>query len=297
MAEQKIELRKIRDFGQNINDSFVFLRQNLRPLLKSFFAICGVFMIGQAIFNGIYQSHSLGIFDQLLGGKTNTNYQTRGFSDVFNFEYFLLVIFMMLTYVAMNTALGAYLKFYLENDGVQANIDEIWSIFKRYFFKVFLFSIPIVLLIIVGTFLCILPGIYLGVVLVPFSFILIIEDTGLSGAFNRCFEIIKENFWSSLVIYFVAYLIYAVASGIISTVVTLVFGAAAYFTTKSIGSTVAVATSFFNIFSHIFYVIYFVSAALQYFTLVETRDGTGILNRIDNIGSDKNNFDHIEEQY
>jgi hypothetical protein len=297
MAEQKIELRKIRDFGQNINDTFVFLRQNLKPLLLSFFAICGVFMIGQAIFSGIYQSHSLGVFDQIFSGRTNPAYQNRGLGDVFNFEYMLMMLFTMLTFVAMNTALGAYLKFYLENDGGQAGMDDIWNIFKKYFFKVFLYSIPIVLLIIVGTVLCVLPGIYLGVVLVPFSFIIMIEDTGLNGAFNRCFEIIRNNFWPSLVVYFVAYLIYAVSSGIISAVVSIIFGAAAYFTTKSIGSTVAVATSFFNMFSHIFYVIYFVSAALQYFTLVETRDGTGILNRIDNIGSDKNSFDNIDEQY
>jgi hypothetical protein len=297
MAEQKIELRKVRDFGQNINDSFVFLRQNLKPLLKSFFAICGIFMIGQAIFSGIYQSHSLGVFDQIFSGRINPAYQSRGLSDVFNFEYLLMLIFMMLTFVAMNTALGAYIKFYLENDGRQAGIDDIWTIFKTYFFKVFFFSVPVVLLIIVGTVLCVLPGIYLGVVLVPFSFIIMIEDTGLNGAFNRCFEIIKDNFWSSLVIYFVAYLIYSVSSGIISAVVSLIFGAAAYFTTKSIGSTVAVATSFFNIFSHLFYVIYFIATALQYFTLVEQRDGTGILNRINNIGSDKNSFDNIEEQY
>jgi hypothetical protein len=297
MAEQKIELRKIRDFGQNINDSFLFLRQNGKPLLKSFFAICGIFMIGQAIFSGIYQSHSLGIFDQLFNGRANPQYQTRVLGDVFNLEYFLVLIFMMLTFVSMNTVLGAYMKFYLENDGRQAGIEDIWIIFKKYFFKVFFYSIPVVLLIIIGTLCCVLPGIYLGVVLVPFSFIIMIEDTGLNGAFNRCFEIIKDNFWSSFVIYAVAYLIYSISSGIVSAVVSLVFGAAAYLTTKSIGSTVAVATSFFNMFSHVFYIIYFIAAALQYFTLVEQRDGTGILQRIDSIGNDKNNFDNIEEQY
>ena len=97
--------------------------------------------------------------------------------------------------------------------------------------------------------------------------------------------------------YLVAVIIYYVSSGIISVVVGLVIGLAAYFTTKDIGATVGIATSFLNIFSFTFYIIYFIAAAFQYFSLAEGRDGTGILNRIENIGSDKNNFDNIEEQY
>ena len=131
----------------------------------------------------------------------------------------------------------------------------------------------------------------------PFTLVVMIEEADLSTAFSRCFEIIKENFWPSLALYLVAYIIYSISSSIIGVVVGLVAGVAAYFTTKDISTAVGIATSFLNIFSFIFYTIYFISTALQYFSLTEQRDGTGILNRIDNIGSDKNNFDHIEEQY
>jgi len=299
MAEQKIELRKIRDFGLNINDTFIFLRQNLKPLLQSFFAICGIFMLGQAIFNGIYQSHSMGgILQELLSGKVRTGkYNGNPYASIFSIEYFMVIIFMLLTFASMKVVVGAYLKYYLEHDGQQPGIEEIWSMYKKYFFKIFFYSIPIGLLTITGAVFCVVPGVYLWAVLVPFTFVVMIEDAGFSTAFYRCFEIIKGNFWPAFAVYLVAFIIYYISSGIISVVVGLIIGLAAYFTTKDIGTTVGIATSFLNIFSFTFYIIYFISAALQYFSLTEQRDGTGILNRIDNIGSDKNNFDNIEEQY
>jgi len=298
MAEQKIELRKIRDFGTNINDTFVFLRQNLKPLLTSFFAICGVFMMGQAIFNGLYQSHTMGgLLQQIFSGRVNRQYNANPYAGIFSIEYFMVILFMLLTFTSMKVVLGAYLKYYLENDGRQPGIEEIWALYKKYFFRVFFYSIPVGILTIVGCFLCFFPGIYLWVVFVPFTLVIMIEDAGFSEAFYRCFDIIKTNFWPSLAVYLVAVIIYYVSSGIISVVVGLVIGLAAYFTTKDIGATVGIATSFLNIFSFTFYIIYFIAAAFQYFSLAEGRDGTGILNRIENIGSDKNNFDNIEEQY
>jgi hypothetical protein len=299
MAQQKIELRKVRDFGQNFNDTFVFLRQNIKPLLKSFFAICGLFMLGHAIANGIYQSHSFGVFDEIFkGGRRRSNYPaTSPYAGIFSLEYFLTILFMFLTYVSMKTVLGAYFKYYLENNGEQPGIDQIWEIFRRYFFRVALYSIPVAILTILGFCLCLLPGLYLWVVWVPFSLVVVIEDTTFNGAFNRCFEIVRENFWISLAIYVVAYLIFYMSSGVISIVVGIIVGAATYLTTESVGATAGIVTSFLNIFSFIFYIPFFVSAAFQYFNLVEQKDGTGILSRIDSIGSEKNRFDNIEEQY
>jgi hypothetical protein len=299
MAQQKIELRKVRDFGQNFNDTFVFLRQNIKPLLKSFFAICGLFMLGQAIANGIYQSNSFGVFDEIFkGGRRRGDFpNTSPYGNIFSLEYFLTLLFMFLTFVSMKTVLGAYFKYYLENDGQQPGIDQIWEIFRRYFFRVALYSIPVAVLTVLGFFLCILPGFYLWVVWVPFSMVVMIEDTTFNGAFNRCFEIVRENFWISLAIYVIAYLIYSVSSGIISVIVGIIVGAITYLSTESVSATAGIVTSFLNIFSFIFYIPFLVSAAFQYFNLVETRDGTGILSRIDNIGSEKNRFDNIEEQY
>jgi len=102
---------------------------------------------------------------------------------------------------------------------------------------------------------------------------------------------------SLLAIYFVAAIIYSFGGAIVSMIVGAIAGIAAFFTTNSIGATAGIVTSIFGVFSSIFYIIFFVSLAFQYFSLVEKRDGTGILQRIESIGGDKNNFNNIEEQY
>lgn len=133
MAEQKVEFRKVRDFGENLNDTFLFIRQNLKPLLKSFFAISAIFLLGQAIFAGIYQSNMLTAFDPLRSGVGNFGW----INSIFSANYFLMLIFSWLAYTSMKLCLGAYIKFYVENNGLRPGIDDIWNLFRKYFAVVF----------------------------------------------------------------------------------------------------------------------------------------------------------------
>ena len=294
MAEQNIELRKIRDFGENMNDAFLFIRQNFRPLIKSFLAICAVFMLAQAIFNGMYQSRSMAFFKDIFSGQRGN---ANSLSKVFSIEYFLMILSAWLTFAAINVALGGYIKYYAQNNGTPPTLEEVWTIFKKYFFVILLYTVPVYFIIVVGCFFCLLPGIYLWVVFVPFSLVVIFEERSFGDAFGRCFDLIRENFWSSFAIYLVSYIIYSICGLLIGGIVSALVALAGYLTTDDLGTSYAVLTSFLNIFSFCFYIIFFVSAALNYFSLVEIKEGTGILNRIDNIGKNKDNFDNIEEQY
>ncbi len=294
MAEQKVELRKIRDFSENLNDTILFIRQNLKPLLTCFLGIAGIFMLTSAVLTGIYQSQWGSVFEEILNRRNTTAISP---FYMINGSYFMVLFFSWLNYVAMQVAVISYIKVYAVKNGVTPAINEVWEIFKRYFFKVFFYSIPLALLTVVGFMLCLAPGVYFAVVFVPFSAILIMEDQSFGGAYNRCFRLIKNNFWMSLGIYFLTYLISAFAGGIISAIVGGVAGLISYFTTKNIGTTVGIVTSVLNIFSFIFYIVYYVSVTLHYFTLSEKYDGTGMMRRLDSIGGDTQNFDNIQEQF
>jgi hypothetical protein len=296
MAEQKIQLRKIRDFGENINDTFLFIRQNFKPLMKSFFAISAIFMLGQAIFNGIYQSKSFGILDEIFKGG-HPRAMSSPFDFIFSPEYILTIIFALLTYVSMKVCLGAYMKYYLEHDGEKPGIEDIWFIFKKYFFRVLLFNLVFWIASIIGLAFCAVPGVYIWVVFLPFGLVIMIEDASFMDCCRRCIDLIRDNFWNSFFIYAVSIMIYWVSGSIIGAVVLVVVGVATYFTTNSLGTSMGVATSFLNIFAYCFYVIYFISLTLNYFSLVEKHDGTGILRRIEAIGTNNNDLHNIEEQY
>lgn len=294
MAEQKIELRKIRDFSENLNDTFVFIRQNLKPLFISFLGISGIFMLASAIVSGIYQSEMGGVFTDILSGSRGGNRST--FPRIFSGTYLVVLLLTWANITAMKVSLIAYVKVYEQKQGEAPLIEEVWAEFRKYFSKVFFFTLPVIIAVAFGSLLCLVPGIYLAVVLVPFEMALIVEDKSFGGAWSRCFDIIKNNFWLSFAIYLVAYLIYLFSSGIIGGGMALVSGALSYFTTKDITTTIGFFTSILNIFTFLFFIVYYISAILNYFSLVEKTDGTGIMQRLNDLGGNSA-YNNIEEQY
>lgn len=280
MAQQKITLRKLRDFGENFNETFGFIRQEFGPLLKSFIATAGIFMVLHSIAVAWYSSEQSSVFNDLFKGIG----RQRDLGDTFTLGYFVNIGFSILLYCAMNTGLTAYFMAYSDKNGESPNMSEVWGYFSRYFFKVFLFSIPIMLIIIVGTVFCILPGIYFGVVFMPFTTVAMVENLSFGDTFNRCFTLIKENFWISLAIYLVSYIVFAFMSGIITFIVGIIFGITAVMSTKQFGSAYVVIMSAASIFQSVFYIVFYVSVILNYYNLAERKDGTGLMERINTMG-------------
>lgn len=293
MAEQKVELRKTRDLSENLNDTFAFIRQNFKPLVTSFIGIAGIIMLANAILSGVYQSQAGNVFKDILGRPNDMRFLFSFLSPT----YFAVMILGWINFIAMNVVIACYMKLYDSLHGQLPAIQEVWEEFKKYFLKVFLYSIPVTLITIAGFSFCLLPGIYLAVVLAPFPIAVVVENQTFAGAWNRCFNLIKDNFWSSLSIYILVYLIYALSSGIISTVIAALTGLISYFTTKDISATIGIATSVLSIFSFLFYIIFYVSVCLHYFNLAEKQDGTGMMRRLDTLGGSGNDFDNIQEHY
>lgn len=293
MAQQKIQLRKIRDFGENLGDTFQFIRQEFKPLLTAFILISGIFILAASILGGLFQKEMFGIFDEFkTGGIANQQV----FTNYFTLGYFGFIIVSLLSMAAMQTVIAVYMKFYDEH-GVSPTVQEVWSGFAKNFLKVFLYSIPQIIIIIISLFLCILPVFYTVTVLMPLTFIIVNEDISFGEVFSRCFDIVKQNFWISLAIYLVSYIIYSVSSGIVGLVVGGVAGAGAYFSTDELSSTAAIATSVLSVVQYVFYIIFFVSVGLHYYNLTELKDGTGLERRLENLGGNTNPNTSIEEQY
>lgn len=294
MAQQKIELRKIRDFGENFNDTFQFIRQEFKPLLTAFLIMSGVFIVAGGIVGGVYQSNTMGSFMKSLSMAKNVNGNSLG--DIFNGTYFLMILLSLLGIISIRVVVASYMKLYDAKGGESPTLDEVWNQYRHYILPLFFYSIIIALLMVFGMVFCIAPGVYLAVVFAPIEMILVVEDIPFGQAFGRCFKIIKENFWISLATYLVAYIIYTFSSGIIGFIIGAVAGLAAYFSTKNVASTVGIVTGILNIFTYTFYIIFAVSVGLHYFNLVEKLDGDGLMRKLNNLGSTNSNS-QLEEQY
>lgn len=300
MAQPKIELRKIRDFGTNLSDTFEFIRQNFKPLLSSFFAISGIFILLQAISYGTFESNIFrgARIDAGIGTNSpNIFFGQNIVTHYFSWPFFTYLFFAWLGFASMNVCVGAFMKYYDQHQGEAPDIEEVWKIFKRYYLKVLILSIPVGIITVFGYFLCLVPGIFLTVVFVPFPWVLIMEDASLGDGIQRCFELNKTFFWLSLGIYLVAYIIYSFASGILVLMIGGLTGIITYLTTKDLGTAIGIAMSVLRVFSYLFYIIFLVSTMLHYFNLVEQRDATGMLNRIDQIGNKPDDGHPAEEHY
>jgi hypothetical protein len=292
MDGQKMELRKLRNFSDNINDTFQFIKQEFKPLFGCYIAICGIFIVLSSVIGGIYQRDSMVGFMRIFKGL---DYQQRGFGDMFNFNYFLILFFGTISYVIMHIVIAVYFKLYAQKGKVSPTIEEVWKATLRFIIPIFFYSIIYGIITFVSVFFCIVPFFYFAVVFAPFTMIYVVEEVSFTDGFSRCFSLIRDNYWEALGIYFVSYLIYSISAGIVGIVVSLFAGGISYLTTKDIAAVTGIVTGTLNIFTHIFYVIFAVSVAFNYYNLVERLDGSGLLERIDSLGSNQDNA--IEEQY
>src|SRR4051812_22752739 len=128
MAQQKIQLRKIRDFGENFSDTFQFIRQEFKPLLISFTLVCGIFILVNAILTGLFQKETLGILDNMVKGVFYER------TIPFTPTYFLLIGVSIMSLTAMRTVVSVYMKHYDEN-GASPSVQDVWRGFAKYFLK------------------------------------------------------------------------------------------------------------------------------------------------------------------
>jgi hypothetical protein len=294
MAQQKIHLRKIRDFGENFSDTFQFIRQEFRPMLTAFVLIGGIFLLVNAIFAGIYNQQALGVFTALIKGATYN--ESAKYYSLFSAAYSLLVLLSVLTLSAMRTIIAVYMHYYDEH-GTSPTVQQVWNGFLKNILQIFIFGVVRFAVIVIGYVMCLAPGVYLTVVLMPFSFIIVSENASFGESFSRCFDLIKENFWISLAIYLVAMIIFSFSSGVIGFVIGIITQALSYFTTKQVDTGLPIVGALLNLIEYFFYIIFFVSAGLQYYTLTEMHDGTGLARRLENLGKNVHPNTSIEEQF
>lgn len=292
MDGQKMELRKLRNFSDNINDTFQFIKQEFKPLLGCYVAICGIFIVLSSVVSGLYQQESMVGFMRIFKGL---DYQQRGMADVFSLNYFLILFLGTLSYVIMHIVIAVYFKLYVQKGKVSPTIEEVWKGTLRFIVPIFFYSIIYGIITFISIFFCLVPFFYFAVVFAPFTLIYVVEEVSFTDGFSRCFSLIRDNYWESLGIYFISYIIYSIASLVIGLVVSIFAGAISYLTTKDLAAVAGIFSGTLNVFTHIFYVIFAVSVALNYYNLVEHLDGSGLLERIDSLGSKQE--DAIEEQY
>ncbi|HZY38724.1 MAG TPA: hypothetical protein VFE53_18825 [Mucilaginibacter sp.] len=281
---QPLELRKARDFGQIISDSFQFLRENFKPLFTSLLVICGIFILVGTVTSTFQYMGMMGIYGDAFSGNSGNAYEVTTYSYTYwlsvLFNAFILLMLELCTYLATMS----YISVYLERGGAKPTLAEVWGYFRYYFFRILGSGFVLLLLIMLGMVCCLIPGIYLSVVFSLVIPIIVMENASFSYAFNKSFRLIKENWWFVFGMSIVTGLIVSVLSSVAGVPITVITLMGGFFAHKSYTLPLIVLFSFLRNLLMLTYTLPNTAIALCYFKLSEEKEGLGLLGRMENFG-------------
>ena len=299
--QPKVELAKIRDFGEIISDTFLFVRQNIKPLLKYFFTFCGIFIAGGMVCAALYQLKWTGTMNSIRGGAFNTNQYKPSQFSFFGPEYFLLILFGMLSFTTLIVTFLSYIALYKEKGKQVPTTEEMWGYIKYYFLRVLGSSILLHILLLLASLLCGVPGIYLSPIFALIFPIMVMENASFGYAFKRSFFLIKDNWWvtfGSLVVIWIIFYVVIVVITIPTTIINMVSlitipqkGGRAF------SAPAAMIGAALQHLCQVFGVLPVTALALCYFNLTESKDGTSLMDKINKLGTITPNTDLPAEEY
>ncbi|WP_343531109.1 hypothetical protein [Pedobacter sp.] len=293
--KENIEFRKVREFEGIISGTLLFIKQNIKPLLKTFFSLCGIFILGGMISNIFMQLHMTDVRENIQAG----NYDGFGvWSYMLSWRYLMVIVFSILNYTAMYTAVLSFIALYIAKGNVAPTVEEVWSYFKYYFFRVMWSGVLIYILWIICAMACLIPGIFVAPAFSIFFAIMVLENADFGTTFGRAFSLVKQNWW----ITFATLLVIGIITSIFMTVVyapayILMMISAFSGGDLQVLKGYQIFTSISQCLAQVFMIIPLVSMALIYANLAERKESQGLLGRIEEFGNTAAPVSHPDEDY
>jgi hypothetical protein len=218
------------------------------------------------------------------------------YANMFTPSYFLVIIFVMLNYTAMNVSVLSYIAVYIEKGNVPPTVEEVWGYFRYYFLRAFGSSFIIILFAAACFLLCVVPGIYVFPAVSLFYAVMVFENGTFGYAFGRSFRLLKDQWWATAAVLIIIWII-TYAATLFASLPAIIISMVGVFTpgAKGLSTTGIVISTVIQYLCQIFMVIPIIGSALCYFNLVERQESAGLLNRINQMGDKKDRFDQPEE--
>lgn len=271
--QEKIELTKARGFGEIIEDSIQFFKQNWKPLLRAYFIICGFFWVADlavALFNVAQTAHRVAM------GESR-----------FSYTYFMALGFNQVCYIVITLTVICFIAIYKEKGNEPAAVDEVWSYVKYYFFRVAGSYLALAVLVCACILCFLVPAIYFSIVFSITFPIMIMENSTLGYAFSRSFALMKNRWWQTLGIIIVSNLIIIAAMFSVGIPVALIVWGTTFLTNIKGSDIYMYATVIVTHLMQFLYILPIIVVTLTYFSYTEETDQGALFERIEMIGKNK----------
>lgn len=194
MVEKEIEFRKKRELSEIISDSFLFIKQEYKPISKLIFTYVLPFLILYGIVQVYFQMKVIGNID-----LSNPDSMMANIGPI----YLNLFIFSLFGIFVQSLLIGtfySYLEIYIKKGKGNFELSEITPLLFSNGLLALSASLVLFIVVIFGTFMFIIPGIYFAN---TFSLVIIIfmfEKKGLGNAFSRSWILVKSQWWNTFLL-------------------------------------------------------------------------------------------------
>ncbi|MFY0602208.1 MAG: hypothetical protein JXR03_21205 [Cyclobacteriaceae bacterium] len=291
MSQKTIEFYKIRDFGEKFNATIEFIRYNFSSLIKICFLIAAPIGL---LFGILMSSFFKSIFSMGTEAQQGqiSDAEAIGYAGTMGVSFLIMMLLSVVSIALVTSAINIYMRI-LNETGKSAPISEIYAAAFKKLFGVVGLMILTYLFSTIGMIFFIFPGIYLFITLTLSVPCYLFEDISFGEALSRPFKLIKEKWWSTFGLLFIAMMIASFSSYIFAIPYYVVVFAEMFTNIEQGGDPNAIMEIYTNwktsasmglmiIGSYLTYMVPIIALSFQYFNLKERLDGTGLKSQIEN---------------
>jgi hypothetical protein len=290
MTPEKINIHQSRDFSDIINVTFYFIQRNFRKLFLSVVLIAGPF----ALLTGINTAYFQPV----------TVKASRGF---WSGEYFVGLGVGYFVYMLIHAVLAALIYHFiqLEAEKKEFGVSDVWARVRKDVPNLLLINLGALLIIVFAMFCLVIPGIYTAITLSFISVVWLVERNGFTSAVSRSYKLVYGRWWRTFGILCILLFVQFLISTLLVVPIQIIGSLSGLFdlsmnlmgTDDSAGAIAWLAIR--NMFSMLCSSILMVALVFHYYSLVEEKDGMGLMAKIRTMGTQPsvNNQLDAEEEY
>ena len=281
MVEKEIEFRKKRELSEIISDSFLFIKQEYKPISKLIFTYVLPFLILYGIVQVYFQMKVLGNID-----LSNPDSMMANIGPIY-LNLFLFSLFGIFVQSLLIGAFYSYLEIYIKKGKGNFELSEITPLLFSNGLLALSASLVLFIVVIFGMFMFIVPGIYFANTFSLVVIIFMFEKKGLGNAFSRSWILVKSQWWNTFLLNIIGVVIIWAMSFVLS-LPSLVIGVGTNVLNSVESGPVEQPQSYWiligltTIISSLFWIIPYTFLAMHYFNLDErTKPRNSIQNNIE----------------
>lgn len=294
MTKNAINFKKERDFGDLFNATFGFISQEFKRLATAVLYFVVPFLLVSAIAMTLYSVKSQEMMQTIVQGDKPDPFAV---FSIMGSLYGYIGVAMLLALVSVTVLVGTvfgYIKLYIQNGTDGFTINDVWMQVTTNFGRLLIAVFVVGLVVLVGTMLCVIPGIYFGVALCLVFGIMMFENKNFGDAFGRSMKLINTNWWLAFgILIIVGIIVYILM--IFVSIPSMIFGFKSMFTNFKSGQIQPmnfsigfyILNALTSVITQLFMVIPLVLTAFLYYSTVEKVEKPSLMDKIDQINDNE----------